>query len=823
MTAIFKKEFKGLMTSMVGYVFIAFLMAIVGVYFTAYQLQSALPQFAYTLNAVLFVFLIATPILTMRVLAEERRQKTDQLLLTAPVSVAEIVLGKFLALLAVFAIPVVILLFYPLLIAQFGAVSFMESYTALFGFFLLGGCYLAIGLFLSSVTESQVIAAVLTFLLLFASYVIQGIASFFPDTAGASFYTLLVGAALLTYLVHNMLKKKSVTVAAAMILGGGLTALYAINPSAYEGIIQKILGVFDFVLPFEQFASGIFDVSGVVYYLSVIAIFLFLTTQTIQKRRWGQDRGRLKNGSYSMAATAVMLAAAVAVNLIASELPSKYMQMDVSDQQLTVIGEQTEEVAAALTKDVTLYYIVQDEKRDTNISRLLERYEDASSHIKVEEIDPVRSPNFTSQYTENEVAENSIIAVCGENSRVINYSDMYEQQIDYNTYSYQTTGFDAEGQLTSAIAAVSSNGLPKVYALSGHGERELSGNFSSEVEKENIELDTLNLVSAEKVPEDADCLLLLSPTSDLTDAETNKVLSYLKTGGKAVIISDYTGTEMPNLDRVLEEYGMIRQEGAVMEGDAQNYVQIPYYLLPEINSTEVTSGMTGGDAFVIMAAAQGLTQSEEVREGLTIKEVLSTSDSAYSKTDIQNMKTYEKEDGDIDGPFAVGMLASEEVELTDEVLQEAEALLGAAEVTDDTGLAKSLDALELEDETASEKDEETSGESAETETATENTTETTAENSKTAETKLAVFTSSALVDDTMNKMVSGGNSKLFLNTLSWICGHESTISIPVKSMSFEYLTLTAANVNFWSIIVIVVIPLTFILYGLFVWLKRRKQ
>ncbi|MCD7737028.1 MAG: ABC transporter permease, partial [Lachnospiraceae bacterium] len=153
MTAIYKKEVRGFLTSMVGFVFMAFLLLVCGIYFTAYNLQAAYPKFAYTLSSVLFVFLIAVPILTMRVLAEEQKQKTDQLLLTAPVTVTEIVMGKFFALTTIFMIPVLILAVYPLIMAQFGTIYFAETYTALFGFFLMGCSFLAIGLFISSVTE----------------------------------------------------------------------------------------------------------------------------------------------------------------------------------------------------------------------------------------------------------------------------------------------------------------------------------------------------------------------------------------------------------------------------------------------------------------------------------------------------------------------------------------------------------------------------------------------------------------------------------------------------------------------------------------------
>lgn len=286
MSAVYKKEVRNFLTSMIGYVFIAFLLVVCGIYMTAYHLQAAYPYFSYTLQAVTFVFLIAVPILTMRVLAEERRQKTDQLLLTAPVSVTEIILGKYLALATVFAIPTAVMGFYPLILSQFGQIAFPETYVALLGFFFMGCTFLSIGLYLSSVTESQVIAAVLTFLLLFACYVIEGIASFFPETAFSSYLTLAALILLLAAMIYVMTGQRVIALAAGAILEVFLLAVYLIRSSFFEGLIQQILGVFDLTGQFSEFSGGILDLSAAVYYLSVIVVFLFFTVQSVQKRRW---------------------------------------------------------------------------------------------------------------------------------------------------------------------------------------------------------------------------------------------------------------------------------------------------------------------------------------------------------------------------------------------------------------------------------------------------------------------------------------------------------------------------------------------------------
>ena len=238
MTAVYKRELRSYLTSMIGYIFIFFVLLLTGIYFSAYQLSAAYPKFEYTLSALTFVFLISVPILTMRVLAEERKQKTDQLLLTAPVSVEKIVMGKYLALVTVFAIPMVIICLYPLLMTKFGTVSLGMAYTAILGFFLLGCANLAIGVFISSLTESQVIAAVLTFVFLFAFYMMNGISSFFSEGALSTCITfgLLVLAA--SIIIYTMIKNFMISAVVCVAGEAVLAVLYLVKSEFFAGGIQ---------------------------------------------------------------------------------------------------------------------------------------------------------------------------------------------------------------------------------------------------------------------------------------------------------------------------------------------------------------------------------------------------------------------------------------------------------------------------------------------------------------------------------------------------------------------------------------------------------
>lgn len=286
MLAIYKKELKSYLTSMQGYVFMAFIMLVLGIYFTAYNLNYASPDFGTTLNSVTFVFLIITPILTMRILAEEKRNKTDQLLFTSPVPIWKIVFGKYLGMVTIYLIPVVITLFYPLILAKYGTVSYPMTLTAIVGFFFLGCANIAVGLFLSSITESQVIAAVLTFVVLFCSFVMNGIESFFSQTAMASMLAFAVLAVLIAMVVYQMTKDNILTGITGVVLLGAVVIIYIVKFSLYEGAIQKLLDLLAIANHFDNFVGGILDFSGIVYMLSVICIFIFLTVQSIQKRRW---------------------------------------------------------------------------------------------------------------------------------------------------------------------------------------------------------------------------------------------------------------------------------------------------------------------------------------------------------------------------------------------------------------------------------------------------------------------------------------------------------------------------------------------------------
>lgn len=466
---------------------------------------------------------------------------------------------------------------------------------------------------------------------------------------------------------------------------------------------------------------------------------------------------RSRQGSFSAVLCVAALVVVVAVNLVVGMLPASLTQYDLSASGLYTLSDQTETTVENLEEDVTLYLLSETGYEDETLLQLLERYASLSSHISVETVDPVLHPGFAAGYTDTELSSNSVIVAGETRSRAIDYYDIYVY--DYMAYYYYGTTdveFDGEGQITSAIDYVANGGETILYSLTGHGEAGLPEALASEVEKRNMELHSLNLLTEEAVPEDADCLLLLSPASDISPGELEKVTDYLDGGGRLLLLTNYTETELPELAAFMEGYGLQAAEGIVIEGDSSRCVQgYQHYLLPLLESHSITSAHEENNYNVVMPLSQGLTELESYRSTLTIEPLLSTSEQAYSKPSGFGMTVFEKEEGDTDGPFLLGALVREDYQGT--------------------------------------------------------------------ECEIVWYSSGYLLDAAANQLASGGNYSLFLNTLSYLCDEESSISIAAKSITDGSLVLSSAQSTLWSLVLTVCIPLLILAAGLVIWLRRRRK
>lgn len=601
MFAIYKREFKSHINSFIGLLFMAVTLFFIGIYYTFYQLISGSPYFSVSINAISIICWISIPVLCMKVFSEERHNKTDQLTLTAPVSVGQIVLGKYLALVSILGITTLIICLYPLILSAYGTILVGETFTAIFGYFLYCSASIAICVLISSLTESQVIAAVLGF-----------------------------GALCFGNLTTN------------------LSSLIGSN------VLVKVLQIYDLATPFGNLLNGVFDITSIVYFLSVIAFSLFLTTQVIQKRRYTVSVKHLSMGAYSTGTIAIVAALVLVVNVFLGQLPSTWTIVDFSTQKLYSITDTTKKFLDTLEQDVDLYLLSSEEDAHPTIVHTLERYRDYSDHISVTYIDPITNPNFVTQYTDASVSSNSVVVVSGDKHKVLDYFDLWDWSASGSDITI--TGYDAEGQITGAISYVTTGSSAVFYVTEGHTEAEIPEYVSTSLSKENIAVETINLKDVETVPEDACALFIHAPELDLNEYEANVVMNFIDNGGVVILVTGSADIERPYCEAIMEHMGLSLVDGMIIEGNTDFYYQNQLYITPNISSMDYTEVIVNNKYSVFAPYSQGIVIEEELIDHVYTP-IMNTSKRSYSKVNLSSA-TLEKEENDIAGPFYIGMEVS---------------------------------------------------------------------------------------------------------------------------------------------------------------------
>ena len=368
-----------------------------------------------------------------------------------------------------------------------------------------------------------------------------------------------------------------------------------------------------------------------------------------------ENKIAMHGGSYSVIITAVVLAILVLVNVLAGILPKSLTKLDISSSRLYSITSNTKTVVNNLKEDVTIYWVVQAGEEDDIIENLLGKYESLSDHIKVIKKNPDIYPSFTEKYSDEPVQNNSIIVECGDKNRFIGPQDIYLQEKDMSTYSYNNS-FDGEGAITSAIDYVVSDDEPQVYVLEGHGELELPSKFKDQIEKANIKLNNLSLLNTDSIPEDADMILIYAPQNDISEVEADILKDYVNNGGKMFVSAGPVIDEpLENLYSIMKSYGISTTDGIVVEADRANFAfKQPHAILAKMEPSEITQSLIDENYFPIMPLSQGFTVTDEAAEGSVIP-ILSSSADSYSKVDGYELETYEKEENDKDGPFVLAL------------------------------------------------------------------------------------------------------------------------------------------------------------------------
>lgn len=478
----------------------------------------------------------------------------------------------------------------------------------------------------------------------------------------------------------------------------------------------------------------------------------------------------LRRGTYIVVVSAIVIAVVIAVNLFVSVLPASFRNIDMTDNSMYTLSDETKTILSAVNSDINMYIIAEAQKENSTtdeVRNMLERYAELNSHIKVSTVDPGVSPNFTSQYTTDKVSTNSVIVVSDKRSRVVDPSKLYMYVTDYGNFTqddyayYQNMGMSLGGTLnyfgemyfTGAISYVSDENIPTVYLLTGHGEQELDSESVEAVTGENISTESLNLLTA-SVSESAAAVIINQPTYDISESEYNSLDAYLNGGGNIILITDavnYSTVKMPYISKIAEKMGLKSIDGIVIETAANGYSQYPYNVVPTIGTGGPAALLRdSGTAIMLYGGSHGIVSAEG--SSASVYPLLSTSSSSYVKSAGVALTTFEKEDGDTDGPVYLG--AASTLALSDNV-----------------------------------------------------------------EAKFTWYTSPNIMTSSMAK----GNLELFCATLNWMCDKETSISIIGREISASMLTVTSGSATLWSNMIIVVIPLSVLIIGFVIWWRRRRK
>ena len=286
MIAVWKHELKNYFHSLTAYIFGAFLLAFIGLGALRYNIQAAVSNFEFVLSYGCLIFVVIVPILTMRVIAEERRQKTDQLLYSLPITTVQVVLGKYLALLVVYAVPLCLISLYPLIFSRYGDVYLPTSYGSILAFLVLGAALIALGMFLSSLTDNQGFAAGIGIAVILFNYYSVSLSEYVSSTAFGSMVAICVLILALWGIIRYLTKNETLAYGVSFLLLAVTVVAYQMDAASFEGLLPKIMTQLSLFERFYVFVNGVFDMTAIVYYATVIVFFLFLSVQSLEKRRY---------------------------------------------------------------------------------------------------------------------------------------------------------------------------------------------------------------------------------------------------------------------------------------------------------------------------------------------------------------------------------------------------------------------------------------------------------------------------------------------------------------------------------------------------------
>lgn len=481
-----------------------------------------------------------------------------------------------------------------------------------------------------------------------------------------------------------------------------------------------------------------------------------MTSSTLEKRR------KMTSAGYTMAMTALVLVFIIVINLLVGSLSTDVRTIDLTNGDIFTLTDVTKNYLNKLEKDVNIYLILEDiTNRNDDLNRLLEVYDDASEHITVSTVNPAQNPTFMEN--REYVSEGSIIVECGDRFRGVELSTMYVSSNDSSTgnTSYY---YDMEGQITSAIDYVVSEDIPKAYLLKSTTRDSFSSSLLTDIAKQNIDIESIEVSKDNPIPEDADIVILDLPIADISNEEYEQITSFMDNGGSLLMFEHYNipeDTYLTNIEKLLEKYNISVEYGAAIESNTSYmYNSQAYFGKPVLVKHEITQDLIDSETNLIVAMGDAINIGEE-REGLTVEPLLTSTPKAYYK----------------DASFKKGSASTSMTQLS----------------TDPVGTFNYAVAV--------------------TDKISEEVTS-----------KLVYISSYAFAKaEQFENLVGTGNAQFVVKCLQWLANQEKTISIPMKSRTYSNLVYTIDAQHRILYVIVIIIPAAVLVYGVYVWFRRRKR
>lgn len=677
MRAVFKREFFSAFHRLYGFVAVAVLSLFSGILFIFYNLNYASENIASMLSALAVVAALVIPVVAIGAFPSGKREDTDSVYDMMPVSSRDVVLGKYLSALSVIMLPNAVVAVYPAISGMFGNVDHMMSYSAFLGFLLFEAAWLAVCMLIAKLCKSRVRAYIWSYAIGVVWYFAAIVAVVVPTTRVASFIALAVAVLAIGVALYFATKKVALSLISVAVLGAVLTVSFILTPESFAGLFETFVGKLSIFDRYNNFTYGLFDLESILFYLTVIALFVFLTWRKYEERYCDtkeKTQGLSLKKATSLGLALLLMLASFAVNTVAAALPDGALTFDATMANKNSVSKEAEAFLEGIDKQVTVYLLEPTGLEDYEL--YLQSLAASNENIILKKVYYSDTPEFYSERGINteDMTANSLVVECGDNSQYLSYLNLFyysnaelgATQMSYTEYNYYyslftsneqyveylyslmyntTMYFNADTVICTYIEYVAADVIPMNYYLTGHGEKSLKSVSNPYCDLGLTELD----LSQTDIPEDAASILVNMPTEDISDGEKQMLLDYLSSGGQLTFITDSSNLDMENLCAVLAAYGMsaekdiVKQTEKVIDEETEEETEktVTEFAVTAHTDNDVMAYLEDMSSVNIKVKdANAIKTDDTAKEYLTVIPLLSSAETSYIGDDASAASSY---------------------------------------------------------------------------------------------------------------------------------------------------------------------------------------